>query len=71
MLFDGEFGACGRREAVRMVFAEGVGVLSLECEGYAGAPGSTGVACVFDWLLGELYLIRIEELTDEYALLGG
>lgn len=44
VLFDGEIGGWG--EAVGVVFKEGVGVFLLECDGYAGAPGTAGVACV-------------------------
>lgn len=47
VLFNGEFGTCGWGEAVGVVFAEGGGVFLFECDGYTGAPGTTGVACVY------------------------
>ena len=50
VLFDGEFGARGWGEAVCIVFAEGVGVFLLECDGYTGAPGTAGVASVCEGL---------------------
>ena len=37
---------------MRVVFAEGVGILLFECGGYTGAPGTPGVAGVWGGLLG-------------------
>ena len=48
----GEVGARRRCLAMGVVGAVGVGVLLLECEGYAGAPGSARVAGVCGRRLG-------------------
>ena len=52
MLGFGEVGVCGWGEAVCVVGAVGVGIFLLECEGYAGAPGSARVAGVCGGRLG-------------------
>lgn len=52
VLFDGEFGARRWREAVCVIFAEGIRVLLFEGDGHTGAPGTTGVASVCEWLSG-------------------
>lgn len=38
---------------MRVIFAEGVGILLFECGGHTGAPDAAGVAGVCGGMLGE------------------
>ena len=52
VLVFGEVGARRRCLAMVVVGEVGVGIFLLECEGYAGAPGSAGVAGICGRRLG-------------------